>query len=99
MILLLGLDPWPLDPLDPLTPATESRTFYVGSMVQWWKSTGRFSSRTNYLRPRKVLDFECCSSLLAEGFYQRLGLHTIGDKETFMDGQGKNSYKVGPYQL
>eukprot|EP00434_Breviolum_minutum_P013653 symbB.v1.2.012036.t1/scaffold756.1/size166813/6 len=29
----------------------------------------------------KVLDFECCSSLLAEGFYQRLGLHTIGDKE------------------
>lgn len=28
----------------------------------------------------EVTDFECCSSLLAEGFYRRLGLQTIGDK-------------------
>lgn len=28
-----------------------------------------------------VLDFDCCSSLLAEGFYARLGLQTVGVKE------------------
>ena len=28
-----------------------------------------------------VSDFECCSSLLAEGFYARLGLRTVGVKE------------------
>ncbi|CAL1174057.1 unnamed protein product [Cladocopium goreaui] len=31
-----------------------------------------------------VTDFECCSSLLAEGFYRRLGLQTIGDKEVYV---------------
>ena len=26
-------------------------------------------------------EFQCCSSLLAEGFYAKLGLETVGDKE------------------
>ncbi|CAJ1353361.1 unnamed protein product [Effrenium voratum] len=52
------------------------------------KALGRriFEACVEQARQEGIQDFECFSTLPAEGFYAKLGLRTVGDKEVMLRG-------------